>query len=184
MLSGFEAFESIRERYPEYLGRGSFERSAIEVYPYASAVYLSGGRRPRSVSKVIWRRQTLADSGVHEAGLSNLHYIDAALSAVTGQMALEGRIQLFGDLADGFLVAPEEPSTWVAFAEGPWDGVRGAAVQRQIGSVLSECLCGCGTPVRRRFAPGHDAKLKSRLRADMAKGNTAARARLVELGWI
>jgi len=49
------------------------------------------------------------------------------------------------------------------------------------------CLCGCGATTKGgRFRPGHDARLKSDLRAK-ASGNgrqaASAEKRLKELGW-
>lgn len=49
-----------------------------------------------------------------------------------------------------------------------------------------KCYCGCGSPTGKRFAPGHDAQLKSRLlkahRSD--KGMSAKQKEMVkELGW-
>jgi len=39
------------------------------------------------------------------------------------------------------------------------------------------CACGCGSLVRRTFLPGHDAKLKARLKREaMARRATAAQA--------
>lgn len=46
-----------------------------------------------------------------------------------------------------------------------------------------KCRCGCGSPVARRFLPGHDAKLKSYLVKEARAGRAAARAELRELGW-
>lgn len=56
------------------------------------------------------------------------------------------------------------------------------------GDVLNACECGCGNPVRRRFAQGHDAKLKSKLlKVVRFSANSAeaaeARKRLKRLGW-
>lgn len=45
------------------------------------------------------------------------------------------------------------------------------------------CQCGCGQPVARRFKPGHDARLKSRLVKDARSGSEAARKQLEEFGW-
>lgn len=45
------------------------------------------------------------------------------------------------------------------------------------------CACGCGRPVRRRFLPGHDAKLKSRLVKEARSGSEAALQNLREHGW-
>lgn len=46
-----------------------------------------------------------------------------------------------------------------------------------------QCGCGCGSPVARRFLPGHDAKLKSRLVKEARSGSKAARENLREHGW-
>lgn len=48
-----------------------------------------------------------------------------------------------------------------------------------------KCMCGCGETTGSRFAPGHDAKLKSRLlTAHRTKGLSDRQRQLVkELGW-
>jgi hypothetical protein len=46
-----------------------------------------------------------------------------------------------------------------------------------------KCRCGCGSDVKRRFLPGHDAKLKSRLVKEARNGSEAAREELIEEGW-
>lgn len=47
-----------------------------------------------------------------------------------------------------------------------------------------ECECGCGeTTGGGRFRPGHDARLKSQLLGESAKGSQPATDRLVALGW-
>ena len=43
-----------------------------------------------------------------------------------------------------------------------------------------KCLCGCGANVSRNFAPGHDMRLKSALKA---KGNDAAKNLAKDFGW-
>jgi hypothetical protein len=46
------------------------------------------------------------------------------------------------------------------------------------------CECGCGQPVRNRFMPGHDARLKSRLVREARAGDIEAKLRLERLGWL
>lgn len=46
-----------------------------------------------------------------------------------------------------------------------------------------KCGCGCGASVQRRFLPGHDSKLKSRLLKEARAGSDIARQKLVEQGW-
>lgn len=38
------------------------------------------------------------------------------------------------------------------------------------------CLCGCGEPVSRSFKPGHDARLRSELLAQIKKGDVLLRS--------
>ncbi len=38
------------------------------------------------------------------------------------------------------------------------------------------CLCGCGEPVSRTFKPGHDARLRSELAAQIKKGDVLLRS--------
>jgi hypothetical protein len=45
------------------------------------------------------------------------------------------------------------------------------------------CGCGCGAPARRRYLPGHDAKHRSRLLAEMRGGSRPAADELQRLGW-
>ena len=45
------------------------------------------------------------------------------------------------------------------------------------------CGCGCGSPVRARYLPGHDARHKSTLLRATRSGNERARGELVRLGW-
>jgi hypothetical protein len=45
------------------------------------------------------------------------------------------------------------------------------------------CGCGCGAPARRRYLPGHDAKHRSRLLAEMRAGSGPAADELQRLGW-
>ena len=50
----------------------------------------------------------------------------------------------------------------------------------------SPCLCGCGRTTKTRFAPGHDAVLKSRLARTVAVANGGqddAEAALAVFGW-
>lgn len=71
----------------------------------------------------------------------------------------------------------------------PVDGTDAAAeaVQTDTYKVDSfadnTCQCGCGAEVKRRFLPGHDAKLKSRLLTEAREGSEAAAAELQRRGW-
>lgn len=55
------------------------------------------------------------------------------------------------------------------------------------GTSTKDCLCGCGGHPKGRFLPGHDAKLKGRLKKEALGEDSsvaaAAIARLASLGW-
>jgi hypothetical protein len=58
---------------------------------------------------------------------------------------------------------PTERSRPAPFADTPEDKARLAWIAANARPALSPCLCGCGELTKGRFAPGHDAVLKSRL---------------------
>lgn len=68
-----------------------------------------------------------------------------------------------------------------------------AWVEAHARPAASPCLCGCGELTKGRFVPGHDARLKERLRATLgerkdtpagsAKAQKAAKAALETFGW-
>lgn len=180
MTAGFEVFDAVaRTGYPPYLGRGRTRRAAFEVFPYASYVALAGCLSPGKRWRLPWRRTVLAEAGVR--GLpegSSIDLVDAACAAFTGQRFLEGHGSFVGDPREGVIVLP---------VHGLADGYRRCPTPDEIltesGSGDSRlCACGCGELVRRRFLPGHDARLKSRLLGEVRRGD-AARRELERLGW-
>jgi Protein of unknown function (DUF429) len=180
MTAGFEAFAAAREGgYAAYLGRGRARRTALEVFPYASYVALSGclspGRR-----RLAWRRAVLAESGV--GGLPEIAAIDlldAACAAFTGARFLEGDGSFVGDPREGVIVLPVSRLQDHYRRCVPPDLPIHPAGRVEAPRL---CECGCGRPVRRRFLPGHDARLRARLLKE-ARAGVTARRELARLGW-
>lgn len=60
-------------------------------------------------------------------------------------------------------------------------------ITKKAEGVSAKCECGCGATVRRRFLPGHDAKLKGALKAGLRSADWRTRQasadRLADLGW-
>jgi hypothetical protein len=181
MTAGFEAFAAAREGgYGVYLGQGRPRRTALEVFPYASYVALSGCLSPGRRWRVAWRRAVLAEAGV--AGLpeiAGIDLLDAACAAFTGVRFLEGDGSLVGDPREGVIVLPVHRLEDHYRRCSPPD-----APIHPAGRVDRPrlCECGCGVAVRRRFLPGHDARLRSRLVKE-ARAGLAARRELARLGW-
>jgi predicted nuclease with RNAse H fold len=109
MRVGFSLFEELASRFPRYRD-GEPRATAIEVYPYASAVYIAVAHRPEGISQVKWRRALLAAAGVDTVLLTNGDLVDAGLAALTGIFALRGDYAAFGDPEEGVIVVPRRSS--------------------------------------------------------------------------
>jgi predicted nuclease with RNAse H fold len=182
MTAGFEVFEAAAAAgYPPFLGVGAIHHMALEVFPYASYVALCGCLSPGRRWRLAWRRAVLA--GTDLSGLpedAGIDVVDAACAALTGARFLEGGGSLVGDPREGVIVLPvKRLEDRYHRCAPPGDG---AVHTARAVTTPRLCECGCGDPVKRRFLPGHDAKLKSRLLREVRAGQ-AARERLVRLGW-
>ena len=108
MRVGFSVFEAVRRLgYSRYTG-GPAAQTALEVFPYASAVALAG-YRPQALQgsrRVEWRKRVLAESGVQIDVLRSADQVDAALAALTALCALQGRCVAVGDPEEGVIVLP------------------------------------------------------------------------------
>jgi predicted nuclease with RNAse H fold len=177
MRVGFEVFASVFATHPLYREGKNVANTAIEVFPHASAVAIASSLPPAGSSKVRWRRELLRTIGMDIAQLGSLDQVDAALAAVTGIAALRGEFVAVGNPAEGVIVLPTP-----ALPSGGYRAPQGAATTSVPRRVERSCGCGCGAPVKSRFLPGHDAKLRSQLLRSVREG-IRAEARLAELGW-
>jgi hypothetical protein len=158
--------------------------------------------------KIPFRRAVLRAHDIDDMLLPSIDAVDAALAALTGLRALEGQFTPIGDPAEGVIVVPVAPlpaaplqrpvmgarsnlasgePTGGAPTMRDWSGTRTRSVAGTPGSPAQSsglCGCGCGAPVSRRFLPGHDAKLKSRLLRAARLGDTAAEQQLRQLDWL
>jgi len=112
MRVGHEAFlAAMRAGYTTYKGGHSVRGTAIEVFPHATAVALRGHLPPKEacVKKSVkrqWREAALESAGVATTSLRSLDAIDAALAALTGLFALDGRFTALGTASDGMILLP------------------------------------------------------------------------------
>jgi predicted nuclease with RNAse H fold len=181
MTAGFETFRAVEAAgFPPYLGEGRTGRTALEVFPYASYVALSGCLSPGRRWRAAWRRTILEEAGVQ--GISDdavIDVLDAACAALTAERFIDGRGSFVGDAREGVIVLPvprlEDHYRRCVSPDGPVHAVAARAAARL-------CECGCGRAVRRRFLPGHAAKLRSRL-LSAARAGEDARRHLARLGW-
>jgi predicted nuclease with RNAse H fold len=181
MTVGFAVFRSIEASFPRYRG-GSVKGTAIEVFPHASAVVLAGCLPPRGLSGHAWRRSVLAAQGVDARALRSADQVDAALAALTGELALERRFSAPGDPREGQIVVPAAALPGRPYRRGSFP-TRGDAQPALPG--MSPCACGdpaCSSMTAREFARGHDAKRKSALWA-LARSGQEAVEELERRGW-
>lgn len=108
MKVGFRVFARAAASGFHLFRQGRIRRTAIEVYPYATAVTLAGGLRPRSIPKTPWRTEVLRRQGVPVEKLRSIDEVDAALAALTGLHALQGRYTTVGNPGEGVIVLPIE----------------------------------------------------------------------------
>ncbi len=178
MEVGFEVFGVANEHgFPTY-GAGSPKGRAMEVFPHATTVVLTGTLPPRGVSKRVWRERVLHAQGVRTDELTSIDRIDAALAALTGLLALEGKRFAPGDPQEGVIMLPVNTLPARPFR-------RAAQIPNVVAPLFNYCACGdpaCDSLVRGEFAPGHDAKRKAMLWRRAREGQGSIEE-LEERGW-
>jgi predicted nuclease with RNAse H fold len=174
MRVGFAVFGAAREAgFPRYRS-GRVGGTAIEVFPHASAVVLAGCLPPPSARKRRWRARVLVAQRVQADGLHSADQVDAALAALTGLLAAQGRCTALGDPREGVIVLPVSSLPAHAYRRCR-DDERAEDLQPRFPG-MTPCACGdpaCTDTTAREFAPGHDAKRKSILWARTRTGRDA-----------
>jgi len=167
MKSGMEVFGLAASKGYALDTTGRRGKRAIEVFPYASAVVLSGGLKPHGMRTKDWRQRVLRAHDVRTDGLRTLDQVDAALAALTGLFVLEGRHTFLGDGAEGVIVLPVA-APLPRYLPGP-------TPQEDDQRLFRYCACGCGRQVAppREFAKGHDGRYKSLLWDRVREGRRA-----------
>lgn len=126
MREGFRVFRAAhRAGYRLYAG-GEAGKTAMEVFPHATSVALADRLPPIHLTRTArasWRGDVLRANGVRPDRLHGADQIDAALAALTGLLALEGRCRAVGDPDEGVVVVPldgarDRPFTRVPAAAG------------------------------------------------------------------
>jgi len=182
MRAGFRVFEVAAEHGFGRYRSGRADRTALEVFPHATAVVLSGCLPPKGVTKRDWRAGVLKKQGVEVDALRSMDQIDAALAALTGLFALRGRFSALGDPREGVIVLPSARLPARPYA--PCDAPPKPERQPHLPG-LSPCRCGdpsCAELTGGEFARGHDAKRKAILWGLARTGDEAVRE-LRRRGW-
>lgn len=178
MEVGFEVFRQAETAGYRTYGGGSPRKTAMEVFPHATAVVLAGALAPKGVAKKPWREGVLRAQGVRSDELTTLDRVDAALAALTGLLVLDGRRFAPGDPKEGVIVLPVS-----SLPAHPYR--RATATPAAATPLFSYCECGdpaCDELVRGSFAKGHDAKRKAMLWTRAREGAEALEE-LTRRGW-
>jgi predicted RNase H-like nuclease len=172
METGFKVFGiAATHGYPRFQA-GDPRGKAMEVFPHASAAVLAGCLPPKGSRKKAWRERVLRAHDVVTHELTTADRVDAALCALTGLFALQGRRFAPGDPKEGVIVLPTISLPARPFRHAPEEAHDETTIP-----LFRECACGdegCHELTRAEFAPGHDAKRKSRLWADVRRGEEAS----------
>ena len=178
MEVGFEVFaQAAASGFPLY-SAGSPRGKALEVFPHATAVVLAGCLAPRGARKHAWRTAVLRAQGVRTDELGSADRVDAALAALTGLYALDGKRFAPGDPREGVIVVPSASLPATPYRHG-------SSTPREAQPLFAYCSCGdpaCQRLVRGEFAHGHDAKRKAMLWARARTGQEAL-DELATRGW-
>ncbi|MGZ8571148.1 MAG: DUF429 domain-containing protein [Actinomycetota bacterium] len=161
MEAGFRVFEVAASHGFERYRAGDPKRTAMEVFPHASAAVLAGCLPPKGTAKKAWRARVLRAHGVATHELTTADRVDAALCALTGLLALSGKRFAPGDPKEGVIVLPA-----ISLPARPYRPAPPEARDQTTVPLFQECACGepdCHELTRSEFAPGHDAKRKSML---------------------
>jgi predicted nuclease with RNAse H fold len=180
MEVGFRVFAVAAEHGYERYRAGEPRGTAMEVFPHASATVLAGALPPPRVSKRDWRTRVLRANGVRTETLTTPDRVDAALCALTGLLALQGRRFAPGDPKEGVIVLPTASLPARPYRHAPPDAAGESTIP-----LFRECACGvagCHELTRAEFAPGHDAKRKSMLWRAAREGQEAIEE-LRRRGW-
>lgn len=147
MREGFEVFRELaRLGYPRY-ARGPVRAHAVEIFPYAAAVALTGALRPTDLSKRAWRRGILGKMRFDLSLLRNLDLVDAALAALTGLRALDGEFTAVGDPVEGVVVLPVRTLPPSRYRRPPTPSAlgvesRGGETRPDVGEVIRSAPAG------------------------------------------
>jgi predicted RNase H-like nuclease len=106
MIAGAELYRHLAPAYPLLQSvTPPVSRFCFETFPHAVACHLAGtilsARNKRTD-----RRQILKSNGVATELLTNIDWVDAALCALTADLALNGNSTTYGDAETGFIVVP------------------------------------------------------------------------------
>lgn len=105
VFNGERLYNQLFKHYALFNGTRRAGPACFETFPHAVVCALAG-RVVASHPKRETRRNALRQLGYDVSSLSNVDLVDAALCALTADGFVRGRVQLFGNKVEGFIVVP------------------------------------------------------------------------------
>jgi len=110
MFNGEAVFKELEKTHPLWKQRPvAGQTCCFETYPHAITWHLNGGNA-NAKQKRTQRRKLVKEHKISTDLLTNIDWVDAALCALTAQMATRGQpLATFGEAQAGLIVVPAEP---------------------------------------------------------------------------
>lgn len=105
VFNGERLYQRLAGHYPLFDGHGREGPLCFETFPHAVVCALAGDVVPAK-PKMSTRRAVLGNYGYELSALRNLDLVDAGLCALAADCFASGRVTLFGDGSEGFIVVP------------------------------------------------------------------------------
>ena len=105
VFNGERLYRQVAKHYVLFDGSRRAGQACFETFPHAVVCALAGrvvAARPKRET----RRNALRQRGYDVGSLTNVDFVDAGLCAITAAAFLRGRVTLFGNKVEGFIVVP------------------------------------------------------------------------------
>ena len=105
VFNGARLYRQLVKHYVLFDGSRRAGQACFETFPHAVVCALAGrvvAARPKRET----RRAALRKLGYDVSSLTNVDFVDAGLCAITADAFVRGRVQLFGNKVEGFIVVP------------------------------------------------------------------------------
>ena len=105
VFNGARLYQQLAQHYTLFDGARRGSLTCVETFPHAVVCALAGwvvAARPKRET----RRNALRQHGYDVGSLTNVDFVDAGLCAITAAVFVRGRVKLFGNKVEGFIVVP------------------------------------------------------------------------------
>jgi len=105
VFNGARLYQQLVKHYVLFDGSRRAGQACFETFPHAVVCALAG-RMVAARPKRETRRNALRQRGYDVGSVTNVDFVDAGLCAITADAFVRGRVKLFGNKVEGFIVVP------------------------------------------------------------------------------